>query len=234
MSPLLEKISTESGAGETYLFDPDDSIREQLKPDVLVDATMAKRNTGTKITDAPLVIGLGPGFCVGSDVHIVVETNHSDNLGRVIRDGEAEPNTGIPIAIGGLAKERVIGAPKAGIFTSSQELLITTWSPIHLRRELDQYLWKDGQPHISVKQLWEYLGLTFDGIPTGVYYDESSVVARPEVAVKSMKKAETEAEVAGQEGAQIETVEVGGKIEGEVTVSAPKRFYGAIYWDATV
>lgn len=159
----------------------------------------------------------------------------------------------------------------------SQELLITSWSPIHLRRELDQYLWKDGQPHISVKQLWEYLatypylprlkdkevllatikagvatcdffgyatgvkevkdsevpeylGLTFGGIPPGVYYDESSVVVRPEVAAKSIKKAEMEAEVAGQEGTQIETGEIGKgvKVKGEVTVSAPKRFYGTI------
>lgn len=104
------------------VIDPVASVREQLKPDVLVDATMAKRNTGTKITDAPLVIGAGPGFCAGSDVHIVVETNHSNNLGRLIREGEAEPNTGVPVDIGGLTKERVIWAPQAGIFTSSQEI----------------------------------------------------------------------------------------------------------------
>jgi len=159
----------------------------------------------------------------------------------------------------------------------SQELLIISWSPIHLRRELDQYLWKDNQPHIGVKQLWEYLatypylprlrdnevllatikagvaardffgyatgvieskgsevpeyvGLTFEGIPPGVYSDETSVLIRPEVAVKSMKKTEMEAEVTGQENTEVETKEIGTgvKVKGEVTGSAPKRFYGTI------
>jgi len=104
------------------VIDPDASIKDKLEPDVLVDAIIAKRNTGTKITDAPLVIGVGPGFYAGRDVHIVVETNHSHNLGRVIVEGEAERNTGIPLAIGGLTKERVVWAPQAGIFTTDKEL----------------------------------------------------------------------------------------------------------------
>ncbi len=104
------------------IIDPKTLIKDQLKPDVLVDAIMAKRNTGTRITDAPLVIGLGPGFYAGRDVHIVVETNHSSNLGRVILDGEAEENTGTPVAIGGLTKERVVWAPRVGIFTTSREI----------------------------------------------------------------------------------------------------------------
>ena len=104
------------------VIDPEASIKDKLKPDVLVDAIMAKRNTGTEITDAPLVIGVGPGFYAGRDVHIVVETNHSHNLGRVIVEGEAERNTGIPLAIGGLTKERVVWAPRAGIFTTDKEI----------------------------------------------------------------------------------------------------------------
>ena len=104
------------------VIDPEASIKEKIKPDVLADATMTKRNTGIKITDAPLVIGLGPGFYAGRDVHIVVETNYSHNLGRVILEGEAESNTGIPVAIGGLTKERVVWAPQAGIFTTNREV----------------------------------------------------------------------------------------------------------------
>ena len=104
------------------VIDPQASIKEKIKPDVLVDATMAKRNIGTEITDAPLVIGLGAGFYAGTDVHIVVETNHSNNLGKVILDGEAEKNTGTPVAIGGLTKERVIWASQAGIFTTNNEI----------------------------------------------------------------------------------------------------------------
>jgi len=104
------------------VIDPEASIKEKIKPDVLVDAIMAKRNIGTKTTDAPLVIGIGPGFYAGRDVHIVVETNHSSNLGRVILEGEAEKDTGIPVAIGGLTKERVIWAPQAGVFTTNLEI----------------------------------------------------------------------------------------------------------------
>ena len=104
------------------IIDPGASIKERIEPDVLVDAIMAKRKTDTKITDAPLVIGVGPGFYAGRDVHIVVESNHSRNLGRVILEGEAEENTGIPVTIGGLAKERVVWSPQAGLFTSSREI----------------------------------------------------------------------------------------------------------------
>jgi len=104
------------------MIDPEASVKERIKPDVLVDAIMAKRKTDTKITDAPLVIGVGPGFYASRDVHIVVESNHSRNLGRVILEGEAERNTGIPVAIGGLAKERVVWSPQAGIFTSNKEI----------------------------------------------------------------------------------------------------------------
>jgi len=104
------------------VVDPETSMKERLRPDVLVDATMAKRNTGVKLGDAPLVIGLGPGFYAGRDVHIVVETNHSHNLGRVILEGEAEENTGIPVAIGGLTRERVVWAPQQGIFVTGREI----------------------------------------------------------------------------------------------------------------
>jgi xanthine dehydrogenase accessory factor len=102
------------------IVDPEASIRDTLNPDVLIDAIMAKRNLGTKITDAPLVIGLGPGFEAGKDVHMVVETNNSENLGKVILNGEAEKDTGIPIAIGGLTFKRVLHSPKDGLFLTDK------------------------------------------------------------------------------------------------------------------
>jgi len=104
------------------VIDPEVSVKEKIQLDVLVDATMAKRNTGTKITDAPLVIGMGSGFYAGKDVHMVVETNHSNNLGGVILDGGAEEDTGTPVAIGGLTRERVIWAPRSGIFTTDKQI----------------------------------------------------------------------------------------------------------------
>jgi xanthine dehydrogenase accessory factor len=99
------------------LVDPDGKkARNFLKPDVLVDAIMAKKNLGTQINDAPLVIGLGPGFTVGKDVHIVVETNRGHNLGKMILNGAAEPDTGIPGEIGGYMIERLLRTMKKGIF----------------------------------------------------------------------------------------------------------------------
>ena len=93
-----------------------------LKPDVLIDAIMAKKNLGTQINDAPLVIGLGPGFTVGKDVHIVIETNRGHHLGKMIRNGTAEPDTGIPGDIGGFTVERVLRTMKKGIFHSHKSI----------------------------------------------------------------------------------------------------------------
>ena len=104
------------------LVDPEAKVKDFLKPDVLIDATLAKKNLGTKITDAPLVIGLGPGFHAGKDVHLVIETNRGHDLGRIISNGEAEPNTGIPGAIGGYTEERVIRAPKGGKFNAMRKI----------------------------------------------------------------------------------------------------------------
>lgn len=99
------------------LIDPEGKeTRKFLSPDVLVDATMAKRNLGTQMNDAPLVIGLGPGFTAGKDVHIVIETNRGHHLGRMILDGSAEPDTGIPGEIGGYTIERLLRTMKKGIF----------------------------------------------------------------------------------------------------------------------
>ena len=98
------------------LVDPEGRSIPKLKPDALVDAILAKRNLGTKITDAPVVIGVGPGFTAGVDCHAVVETVRGHTLGRVIREGSAIPNTGIPGLIGGFAGERVLRAPAAGLF----------------------------------------------------------------------------------------------------------------------
>jgi xanthine dehydrogenase accessory factor len=87
-----------------------------VKPDVLVDAILAKRNLGTRIDDAPFVIGLGPGFTVGQDVHAIVETNRGHYLGRVLWNGSAQPDSGVPGDIAGFGRERVIYAPVAGVF----------------------------------------------------------------------------------------------------------------------
>lgn len=91
-------------------------IKDEFKPEVIIDAILAKKNLGTKITDAPLVVGVGPGFTAGEDCHAVVETMRGHTLGRVIRRGTAIPNTGVPGNIGGFTSERLIRAAADGIF----------------------------------------------------------------------------------------------------------------------
>jgi hypothetical protein len=168
---------------------------------------------------------------------------------------------------------------RASYRLQSQELLILNWSPVHLKRELDHYLWKDGRPHVSVKQLWEYFatypylsrirdkdvllatiksgvysrgyfgyatgvtddgkytGVVFGGPPPGVYFDDTSVVVRPEV-VQGCLKAVEDVELTGNED------NLTGIRDGRTTypgvspvaeppviveaAAAPKRFYGTI------
>lgn len=98
------------------LPDPEASILQQWKPDVVVDAILAKRNLGTAIEDAPIVVAVGPGFTAGVDCHCVVETKRGHYLGRCIYEGSAIPNTGVPGDIGGYTTERILRAPCAGIF----------------------------------------------------------------------------------------------------------------------
>jgi xanthine dehydrogenase accessory factor len=98
------------------LVDPESALLLGFRPMVVVDAILAKRNTGTRLDDAPIVIALGPGFTASHDAHAVVETNRGHNLGRVYYTGQAEPDTGIPGAIGGYTSERLLRAPCAGTF----------------------------------------------------------------------------------------------------------------------
>jgi xanthine dehydrogenase accessory factor len=96
------------------LVDPAATVVSTLRPTVLIDGIMAKRNVGTRIDDAPVTVALGPGFVAGEDVHAVVETQRGHYLGRMILRGSAEPDTGVPGDIGGFTRERVLRAPVTG------------------------------------------------------------------------------------------------------------------------
>jgi len=118
-----EEIDLIWGKKEIPVFvDPQNQIKNFLRPLVVIDATLAKINQGTSITDAHLVIGMGPGFTAGMDVHIVVETQRGPNLGRLIIDGEAEPNTGVPQPVHGFGRERVLRSPCDGAFNSTRNI----------------------------------------------------------------------------------------------------------------
>lgn len=95
-------------------------------PDIVIDAIIAKRNLGTSSTMAPLVIALGPGFSVGADADVIVETKRGHNLGRIIRNASAAPNSGVPGNIAGYSKERVLHAP-AQVFCTLFMTLAALW-----------------------------------------------------------------------------------------------------------
>ena len=98
------------------LADPESACVRQLHPAGVVDAILAKRNLGTAITDAPVVLALGPGFTAGVDCHGVVETMRGHDLGRLLTRGSAAPNTGVRGDVGGYTTQRIIRVPADGAF----------------------------------------------------------------------------------------------------------------------
>jgi xanthine dehydrogenase accessory factor len=142
------------------MVDPHWQILTEIQPEVIVDSVLAKKNLGTHINEAPLVVGLGPGFCAGKDVHLVIETNRGHNLGRIVTSGEAEPNTGIPGAIGGFAEERVLRAPGDGNFLSVRNIgdtvikneLLGSVSGVEARAGIDGVLRGLIRPNSNVSQ----------------------------------------------------------------------------------
>lgn len=138
----LEEALAVTGAGRiAVIVDKEAKIREAYGPDILIDGIMAKRNTGTRITDAPVVIGIGPGFTAGIDCRYVIETQRGPSLGAVIREGSAIPNTGIPGEIAGYTIERLIRASASGeiepkvqigdLVEQGQEVALTGGVPVY-------------------------------------------------------------------------------------------------------
>jgi len=116
----VEILSTWQRKEIGVIVDPEWGIGKEIQFDLVIDAILAKKNLGTHKNEAPLVIGLGPGFKAGEDVHRVIETNRGHDLGRVIETGAAEANTGIPGNIDGQTVTRVLRAPCEGLFCSKR------------------------------------------------------------------------------------------------------------------
>ncbi len=113
---VTRALELAGGGGLPVLPDPRDEIIAAAQPVVLVDARLLKRDDAARLDQAPLVIGLGPGFAAGRNCHAAIETNRGHWLGRVLWEGETEANTGIPGAIAGYRQERLLRAPAAGVF----------------------------------------------------------------------------------------------------------------------
>jgi xanthine dehydrogenase accessory factor len=156
------------------LVDPDATVVRQVRPTVLVDAIMAKRNLGTRLDDAPVTIAIGPGFGAGEDVHAVIETQRGHYLGRMILEGSAEPDTGVPGNIGGYTRERVLRAPADGRLVEP--------APIGARvGPGDTVAWVDGQP-VQAAIPGTLRGLLREGIPVSAGMKVGDVDPRAERA----------------------------------------------------
>ena len=107
------------------LTDPDCTVINYVKPFALVDAILAKKNMGTTMDMAPITVALGPGFCAGKDVNIVIETMRGHNLGKLIESGYALPNTKTPGVIAGEGEQRVIHSPAEGIIKNINKIADT-------------------------------------------------------------------------------------------------------------
>lgn len=117
-----EALAVISEGHIAVIVDEKAKIREEYRPDILIDGIMAKQNTGTCKNDAPLVIGIGPGFTAGIDCHYVIETQRGPFLGNVICEGSAIPNTGIPGEIAGYTIERLIRASASGTMEPAAQI----------------------------------------------------------------------------------------------------------------
>ena len=123
LAPDLDNAVAMIESGKlTMIVDPKGVCISKLRPLAVVDAILAKKNLGTNKGMADIVIGLGPGFTAGKDVHAVVETMRGHSLGRVIYEGSAIANTGIPALVGGYGKERVIKSPAKGILRNRKQI----------------------------------------------------------------------------------------------------------------
>ena len=151
-----EVLETIQRGDIAVIADPTGQTAKQLSPVAVVDAILAKKNLGTQISDAPIVIAAGPGFTAGVDCHAVVETMRGHTLGRVYYSGSALPDTGVPGNIGGFTLERLLRAPRAGVFRGVKQI-----GDVVEAGEICAYV--DGEPMVSrIKGVLR--GLLPDGI----------------------------------------------------------------------
>lgn len=155
-------------AGEVpLLIDQKGESIALLKPDVVVDAIIAKKNLGTTINMAPLVIGVGPGFTAGQDVHLVIESMRGHNLARIITDGMAQPNTGVPGNIAGFTSERVIHAPAAGYIHDVRKIGDIVQKGDEIAR-----IYPDKESYVNALSEYVPVNATITGIIRGLIREE--------------------------------------------------------------
>jgi len=131
VATVKEALTAQADGFIPVLIDPNGEHLPEYDPAILIDARLLKKPVEQPY-QAALTIGLGPGFTAGENCDAVIETNRGHHLGRVIWQGSAEPNTGIPGKIAGVAAERVLRAPVDGIVQAREPIgaLIAAGQPV--------------------------------------------------------------------------------------------------------
>ncbi len=140
------------------LVDPAANLCAQINATALVDGRMRKTPPETTLDPSLFTIGLGPGFTAGLNCHAVVETNRGHNMGRVIWQGSAEPDTKVPEAVAGFDVDRVLRAPVSGLLEGGKEI----GSMIRAGEEIARV---GGAP----------IAAPFDGVLRGLVHDDVHV-----------------------------------------------------------
>ncbi len=160
------------------VIDPDGEVIREFKPTVVVDAIIAKKNLGTNKSLAPFTVALGPGFRAGReegcDVDCVIETTRGHRLARLIYEGCAAPNTGIPGNIGGYTTERVMHSPCAGVFEACHRI-----GDIVQQGEVIAHV---GQAEVKAKIPGMIRGLLHDGLSVPEHFKIADIDPRGEQA----------------------------------------------------
>ena len=104
------------------MVDPDGKSIQAVHPTVIVDARMLKIPPEALRHTARLYIGLGPGFIGGANCHAAIETQRGPWLGRVLWDGPAQSDSGVPESIGNVHSERVLYAPSDGTMVAMKTI----------------------------------------------------------------------------------------------------------------
>jgi xanthine dehydrogenase accessory factor len=171
LAPTVHEVGKILKSGEVaMLVDPEADAIQNFRHEAVVDAILAKKNIGTTKNMADLTIALGPGFCAGRDVDWVIETMRGHNLGRIIREGFAMKNTGVPGIISGYGAERVIHAPAAGRMENRRSIS----TMVHKNEVIAQIYGNDGQIS-DVKA-------SLDGILRGIIRDGYEVTRGLKIA----------------------------------------------------
>ena len=169
---LIEDLNDFDGSFVGVIIDEEGKIIKKMKPSIIIDARIAKKNIDNSIEDAELVIGLGPELKAGRDVHYVIETNRGHDLGRIIEKGFAEADTGVPGNIKGESGKRVLRAPADG--------KIITFKNIGDRVEIDELIAKVGDHGIKSQLNGMIRGLINDGTKVRKNLKIGDVDPRPE------------------------------------------------------